>query len=239
MEKKVLLFSGGFDSLLQEWLIRPNVLLYVDMKTVYSQKEIEHLYTLPKRYQNRLIIKELPIGEYERENSYLPYRNLLLGTIGMQYGQHVYFGFNKHDDAPDKDKKFIRDINKMFEHLNKNCIMDMGWKNENYGFYAPFQDKTKTEMVALAIEKGMPVKLIQEARSCYSGVSDKGCGRCRVCFNRAVALINNGIYEHRLFDSPITEDDFIYTYKLIEDEQYSRLYYEEIKRAHRLFKTQK
>ena len=88
MEKKVLLFSGGFDSCLQEWLVKPDVLLYVDMKTSYSEREIEALQRLPKHYKERLIIKELPLGEYERENKYLPYRNLILGTIAMQYGQH-------------------------------------------------------------------------------------------------------------------------------------------------------
>ena len=77
MEKKVLLFSGGFDSQLQEWLIKPDVLLYVDMKTSYSERELESLRTLPKYYTDRLIVKELPLGEYERDNKYLPYRNLM------------------------------------------------------------------------------------------------------------------------------------------------------------------
>ena len=43
MEKKVLLFSGGFDSMLQEWLIKPDILLYVDMRTSYSDREIEEI----------------------------------------------------------------------------------------------------------------------------------------------------------------------------------------------------
>lgn len=50
MEKKILLFSGGFDSMLQEWLIRPDLLLYVDMKTSYAEREIEALKRLPPYY---------------------------------------------------------------------------------------------------------------------------------------------------------------------------------------------
>lgn len=236
MEKQVLLFSGGFDSMLQEWLIQPDVLLYVDMKTKYSQREIEHLATLPKTYQDRLVIKEVPLGEYERDNSYLPYRNLILGTIGMQYGQHVYFGFNLFDDAPDKDRKFIRQMNKMFKHLNKNCVWDMDWDNTNFGFYAPFQSKTKTQMVKMCLEAGMSVERIQNTRSCYSGESVIGCGKCRVCLHKAVALLNNGIYREDLFDAPLTEEDFTEAYEVAKERGLPKSYVHEVRQAHRVFK---
>lgn len=206
MEKKVLLFSGGFDSKLQEWLIKPDVLLYVDMKTSYSEAEIRELKKLPKRYLDRLIIKELPLGEYERENKYLPYRNLILGAIAMQYGQHVYFGFNYKDDAPDKDYVFMDKLNSLFRHLNINCLWDMNWESGHFSFSAPFKRYTKTEMVRLCLKNGMPKEVIQHTRSCYDGVSEKGCGECLVCANKAVALLNNGIYEDSLFDTPITEE---------------------------------
>ena len=232
-EKKVLLFSGGFDSMLQEWLLKPDVLLYVDMETSYSQREIEQLKTLPESYQKRLIIKELPLGEYERENKYLPYRNLILGTIAMQYGQHVYFGFNIYDEAPDKDENFLRKLNSLFRHLNVNCIGDMGWENRHFGFYAPFKKFSKTEMVRKCLESGMPAEMIQKIRSCYSSTSIIGCMDCRVCFNKAVALLNNGIYSDELFDRPISEKDFQYTYQLIKDnpDDYPKKYIYEVNRA--------
>lgn len=233
MEKKVLLFSGGFDSMLQEWLLKPDVLLYVDMKTSYSQREIEALDLLPQSYKDRLIIKECPIGEYERENKYLPYRNLILGTIGMQYGQHVYFGFNVFDDAPDKDRVYMDKVNSLFRHLNKNCIGDMGWENNRFGFYAPFQKYSKTDLVRKCLESGMSGELIKHIRSCYSGTSEIGCGVCRVCFNKAVALLNNDLYEDCLFDKPITEEDFDYTYQLIKEEPdaYPKKYIYEVNKA--------
>ena len=206
MERKVLLFSGGFDSVLQEWLIKPDVLLYVDMKTSYSERELEALDLLPNSYKERLVIKELPLGEYERDNKYLPYRNLILGSIAMQYGQHVYFGFNYMDDAPDKDQMFLDKTTSLFKHLNMHCIGDMGWSSTNFSFNAPFKRLTKTEMVAEALKKGMPVELIQNIRSCYDGVSHKGCGICYVCLHKAIALLNNDIYKEGLFDSPITVD---------------------------------
>lgn len=237
-EKRVLLFSGGFDSMLQEWLLRPDVLLYVDMKTSYSQREIEALARLPKRYQDRLIIKELPLGEYERENKYLPYRNLILGTIAMEYGQHVFFGFNRADNAPDKDKPFLTLTTKLFQHLNKNCIYDMEWLTENFSFSAPFKNYTKTEMVRKCLDAGMPVEDIQNIRSCYDGVSEKGCGRCIVCIKKAVALINNGIFREDLFDEPVTIDVLKESLAYVTQNNYSEYVAQDIRRAIKVLRQQ-
>lgn len=232
MEKKVQLFSGGFDSRLQEWLIKPDVLLYVDMHTTYSQRELEALDRLPDYYKDRLIIKELPLGEYERENMYLPYRNLILGTIAMEYGQHVYFGFNHTDDAPDKDKVFLDKLHSLFRHLNKNCIWDMNWETKNFSFQAPFQKYSKTQMVGLAIKAGMPIDWIRDIRSCYDGESKIGCGRCGVCINKAIALINNGISIDGLFDTPITVDTLTERYDyVVESNNYKKEYAQEIKQS--------
>ena len=67
MEKKVLLFSGGFDSMLQEWLIKPDILLYVDMRTSYSDREVEALLRLPDHYTHKMRVIHFPLGEYERD----------------------------------------------------------------------------------------------------------------------------------------------------------------------------
>lgn len=235
MEKKVLLFSGGLDSMLQEYLLKPDVLLYVDMKTSYSEREIEALHKLSKHYTDRLVIKELPLGEYERENKYLPYRNLILGTIGMEYGQHVYFGFNQTDDAPDKDATFLRRMKEMFRHLNKHCIADMGWENTHFSFSAPFQAFTKTQMMLKCLQEGMSPNFIREIRSCYSGESEKGCGECTVCFNKAVALLNCGIYTPDVFDTPITAAHFRKAFERIGDnpEDYTSDYVSEVNSAYR------
>ena len=218
MEKKVLLFSGGFDSTLQEFLINPDILLYVDMNTSYSKVEIDHLKTLPKYYTDRLIIKELPLGEYERKNKYLPYRNLILGTIAMEYGQHVYFGFNKADDAPDKDTVFLQKISSLFRHLNINAIGDMGWDNYNFSFNAPFKKYTKTDLVRKCLSKGMDKEFIRNIRTCYDSKSEKGCGLCGPCRRKAIALINNGISIKGLFDTEPTLELFEKTLQNLEEE---------------------
>lgn len=233
MEKKVLLFSGGFDSCLQEWLIKPDVLLYVDMKTSYSERELEALNRLPDYYKKRLVIKELPLGEYERENKYLPFRNLLLGTIAMHYGQHVYFGFNKTDNAPDKDNVFLDKTTSLFKQLNRNCIADMGWKSNNFSFNAPFRHLTKTKMLRECLKEGMPIEWIRSIRSCYDDKSEIGCGKCAVCVNQAIALLNNDIYDDSLFDEPITIEKLNerYTYATQNPKEYPKEYLFNIKGA--------
>lgn len=238
MEKKVLLFSGGFDSTLQEFLIKPDVLLYVDMHTTYSEREKEHLRTLSEHYQKKLIIKDLPLGEFERENMYLPYRNLMLGTIAMEYGQHVYFGFNLTDNAPDKDEVFLRRINSLFRHLNVNCVWDMNWENKKFGFYAPFKSMTKTQMVSRCLSEGMEPSAIQHIRSCYSGTSVKGCGVCPVCRNKAIALLNNGIYDKDLFDKPITDSQLKKVLKDAKENptEYPITFIKEVERARELLR---
>ena len=238
MEKKVLLFSGGFDSMLQEYLIKPDVLLYVDMKTTYSNREIEQLKSLDKSYQDRLIIKELPLGEYELDSMYLPYRNLILGTIAMQYGQHVYFGFNSSDDAPDKDKMFLDKTTSLFKHLNKNCIPDMGWTTTNFSFNAPFKKYSKAQMIKMCLDKGMSVDFIRSIRTCYSGTSHKGCGECQPCINKALALVLNNISIDGIFDTPITVDTFKTKLRQIEigEIDSKKHYYDYIEAIHILQK---
>ena len=194
--------------MLQEYLIKPDVLLYVDMKTTYSAREIEYLKNLNRSYLDRLVIKELPLGEYELDSMYLPYRNLILGTIAMQYGQHVYFGFNSSDDAPDKDRMFLDKTTSLFKHLNKTSIADMGWTTTNFSFNAPFKKYSKAQMIKMCLDKGMSVDFIRSIRTCYSGTSHKGCGLCQPCIRKAAALILNGISIDGLFDTPITIDTF-------------------------------
>jgi 7-cyano-7-deazaguanine synthase in queuosine biosynthesis len=218
MEKKILLFSGGFDSMLQEFLLKPDILLYVDMKTSYSEREIEYLKTLPKNYTDRLIVKELPLGEYENEDKYLPYRNLILGTIAMEYGQHVYFGFDKADVAPDNDMIFLQKLNSIFRHLNVHAMGDMGWGNFHFSFNAPFKKYTKTDLVRKCLSKGMDKGFIRNIRTCYDGISKKGCGLCTPCRRKAIALINNGISIKGLFDTEPTLEFFEKTLQDMEEE---------------------
>ena len=77
---KVLLYSGGMDSWLIDKIWKPDVKLYVDMNTKYSQEEI-------KRLPSDVIIDKLDLSKWEREDKIIPLRNMYL--IGI--ASTIYF----------------------------------------------------------------------------------------------------------------------------------------------------
>ena len=76
---KVLLYSGGMDSWLIDKIWKPDVKLYVDMNTKYSQEEI-------KRLPSDVIIDKLDLSKWEREDKIIPLRNMYLIGIASNYG---------------------------------------------------------------------------------------------------------------------------------------------------------
>ena len=93
-------------------------------------------------------------------------------------------------------------------------------------------------MVRKCLDAGMPVKTIQNIRSCYDGVSEKGCGRCIVCVKKAVALINNGIFREDLFDEPITIDVLKESLAYVTENNYSEYVAQDIRRAIKVLRQQ-
>lgn len=82
--KKVLLYSGGMDSWLIDKIWKPDVKLYIDMKTRYSEEEI-------KRLPNDVIIEQLDLGKWERTDAIIPLRNLYLVMLATNYGDDICF----------------------------------------------------------------------------------------------------------------------------------------------------
>lgn len=219
---KVLLFSGGFDCLIQSHFIQPDLYVYVDMNSTYSEVEKRHLKKLPREIRKKLIVTPLiNVGVYEDDSFYIPFRNLMLLTLGFQYGEIVYLGFNEADNAPDKDDKFIQLSEQLFRHLTNNPIYaPTTWTQKHKcEIHAPFKGETKSAMLenyldcrTISDEKERKteyrkrVKTAQNIRSCYHESSEKGCGLCNPCVNKAVALLTNGIFKKGLYDLEITEN---------------------------------
>lgn len=207
-----MLFSGGLDSRLQQHLIKPDILLYVDMNTSYSKAEIHHLKTLPKELQEKIIVtRPLSLKDYERkEEVYIPFRNSYLVFHALQYGQHVYFGFNESDNAPDKDDEFLRLSTQLISHMVAGGLYrPPSWVNENFSLSAPFKKLSKTDMVREFLKAGGTESELRSIRTCYSN-KHVSCGLCSPCSSQAVAYINNnvptsGMYKDGDIDPDIVE----------------------------------
>ena len=238
--KSVLLFSGGLDSILLEWKVNPDHLLYVNMGTLYAQREIENLNRLPIRYRNKLIIKDLPLGEFEHSDSCIPYRNLMLIALALQYAPKVYIGLTGQDGYSDCSGTFLNKVRSIFRYLNTD-IEHTPFGQSIFKIEAPFRGYTKTAMIAECLKTGMPKELIQNTRTCYSGCSKKGCGVCLPCWNKAVALLNNDLYDDSLFDQPISEkmfeDSLNYYEKKWGNRKVEYLHYQDVYNAYKKLQT--
>lgn len=89
-EKKVLLYSGGMDSWLIDKIWKPDVKLYVDMGTKYSQEEI-------KRLPADVVVEKLDLSKWEREDKIIPLRNMYLIGIATNYGNEICLGATAGD----------------------------------------------------------------------------------------------------------------------------------------------
>jgi len=202
--KKVMLYSGGLDCTLQSFLIKPDILLHMDIGGFYSEAEKKHL-TTRKHFCDEIIIDDtLRIGDFEMETLYLPYRNLYFILNALQIGEHIYFGFNESDVGPDKSQTFIDKATAVIKEMTKEAWITP--EHTNFTINAPFMHLTKGEMVAKCLYEGMTPEFIQSIRSCYDDESEKGCGACSPCFSKLVALVVNDISIDGVFDvDPIPE----------------------------------
>lgn len=207
---KVMLFSGGLDSVIQSRFIEPDILLYVKMHTKPMKKELAALEKLPKWYKDRLVItKSINLSQFENSVFTIPYRNLILILIALQYGNEVYVGFNADESMDDKNPMFIKQANEFLTRRFKRKIhLPDAYQGGKIKVIAPFEHVSKSDMVKRFLHKFPDqVKFIQKLYTCYRPDAVKGCGFCDPCIKKAIALKENGIYADRFFDSPVTDKD--------------------------------
>ena len=108
--KSVLLFSGGMDSLMINALLKPDILLNVNMNSTYDAREREtfpNLISEFKQGENYIYLgKELDLGIYERDDAIVPNRNAHLVLLASHYGETIWLGSVNGDRSFDKDEIF-------------------------------------------------------------------------------------------------------------------------------------
>lgn len=205
MSKGIILLSGGLDSLVSLGLGGYGVSLALTFD--YGQKSvkdeidasqkiceyygIEHkvikLDWLKDITHTALVSDEqLPdkIDENSAKNVWVPNRNGLFLNIAGSFADaenydYILIGANKEEAQtfPDNTKEFIERVNAEFEFSTR----------KHPKVIAPLINYDKNDIVKLALEHDIPLKLV---KSCYAG-GERHCGKCESCIRLKNALLYN------------------------------------------------
>jgi 7-cyano-7-deazaguanine synthase in queuosine biosynthesis len=180
---KVLLYSGGMDSMALRMLWDPNVSVYVDMGTAYSKAERDRL---PRDVD----VVELPLHQWERTDGIIPLRNLMLVCVAAQYGDVIGLAATAGDRVLDKSDQFASMTTSLLSYLWSPQHWTAG---EHRRVVLPLKGMSKRQIVGEVRERFGDVGLVRlaESWSCYSGGRAE-CGACKPCMRKWVAFAAAG-----------------------------------------------
>lgn len=178
---KVLLYSGGMDSWIIDKLYKPDIKLFIDLKTPGSFEE-------KKRLPKDVVIKEFDLSSYEEKYGYhlLPLRNLILIELASYYGDEVCIGSVGGSVHFDNSEKFRSETEKLLNYLYKE-------NGKKINIVMPYINLNKEELVKLYKDKGGNLKeAYNKSFSCYEPIEGKECGKCLSCKQKIEAFKKNG-----------------------------------------------
>lgn len=175
-------------------MVKPKKLLYIDSKAKYSQIEQKHL--------KRKVIKDESFDFSKLEvNHIVPMRNIFYILRATEYSEDIYLGVTYYDLHIDKRPDVLIGLQNFINTYYGYREPPKAWKRPFCRIHTPFRDITKGELLSLVIEKDKRyIKHFQNLRTCYSPTSEKGCGRCKSCVHKAIALAVNDIFSPEFFD---------------------------------------
>lgn len=186
MSERVLLFSGGMDSVALDLLWPEHVNVYVDLGTGYSEAE-------KKRLPPGTTVVPLPLVQWEREDKIIPLRNLMLVCVAAQYGDTVAMAATRGDRVLDKSVEFAEKATDLLTFL---------WQKQHWTegvvkrVELPLKGLTKAEIVAEVVAtrgQAGAIHVATHSFSCYSPVGTQECGACKPCFRKWVAFACNDL----------------------------------------------
>lgn len=213
-ETKVLLFSGGSDSVLISYLYKPDFLVYVNMHTRYSEEEIKKIKN--SIFADKVKVIDFPfLGQYEREDAIIPLRNLYLPMVicnefkAEDYGDlDICLGATAGDRVLDKSPKFAEMTSELLTYLYE----PQHWipEGRKIRINIDYKKYTKTEMLKLYKDQGGDInQLMKESFSCYDPIDGEECwcrnGICKPCFRKYIAYKLNGAYFKPEIDVSVCE----------------------------------
>lgn len=190
--KKVLLYSGGMDSWLISHIWKPDMKVYVNMHTRYSEEEIKRI----KELNEDVTIIDFPLGQWEREDAIIPLRNLyLVMAICNLTGSEdvdICLGATAGDRVLDKSPEFAEKATELLNYL----YQPQHWipEGKKVRVNIDFKSKTKTELIEEFIKQGGDInEAFNRSFSCYNPVDGHECWQCKPCFRKFVSFALNGM----------------------------------------------
>lgn len=185
--KKVLLYSGGMDSWIIDKLWNPDIKLYVNMHTKYSDIEISKL---PKD----VTIIDFALGQWELDNSIIPLRNLYLLMVACNITDdedvEICFGGTDGDRCLDQGYEFQKKAEDILSYLYQPQSWTEGKKIK---INTDFIHYSKPQLVKKYINCGGKLEdILNYSYSCYDNKDGTPCWNCKPCFRKFIALYNNG-----------------------------------------------
>ena len=172
--KKILLISGGYDSLLISEMKENIIDDYIYFN--YENKFIEQETLVLAGWENhsRRVIKVLDLPTLKEHDGFFEGRNLeFMLAVRKRYPAEnivVYFGNNADDNYPDNSREYLYRLEKLLNDSFSPSVIRI---------ITPLQDLTKPEIV----RRYMGTNLFKEGiipYFCDSG-EEFPCGKCHSC----------------------------------------------------------
>lgn len=187
--KKVLLYSGGMDSVMLKHLLKPDTCIYFNTLGRYSEKEIKNL-------TSDVLVINLSIGQWEREDLILPSRNAYFALAAANYGDDIFLGATYGDRSYDKNETFCKKTSNLLSYMYQK----QHWTEERkITVSAPYKDYTKAEILKEYLNTNGDYNSVLNSISCYHPTK-KHCGECKPCARKWVAFKVNGFNIKELFE---------------------------------------
>lgn len=188
--KKVLLYSGGMDSWLMSKLWKPDIKLYVDMKTRYSENELARI-----RKEPDVQVVEFPLGQWEREDAIIPLRNMYLAMVACNVtgseDVEILIGATAGDRVLDKSPEFVNKATDLLSYL----YTPQHWipEGKKVRVCIDYKQYTKTDLLKMFKEQGGDLEeAFTRSFSCYDPVGGHECWHCKPCFRKFTAFSEAG-----------------------------------------------
>lgn len=207
--KKVLLYSGGMDCYIINQLEKPDVLLYINNHSNYSDIEMQKLLDLRDNkkapWLRNLVIVDgfINMKDIERDDFIIPARNAYFILKAAEYGDEIIMGATSGDRSTDKDLLFAKQMEDLLNHI----YTPSHWCKDGRTIRVDFKYKsfTKQDLITALmtervrqhprvdfdeIKEMVIAELFGNSWSCYNPDHDhESCGICKPCLRKWLAIL--------------------------------------------------